>query len=1052
QYTYNGIDYYNSGDTIKNLGAGIYNLTIEDISGCTKDTTITINEPTEILISTTVTDITCYGADDGQIEITASGGTPGYTYSIDSASTWFPGNIFTPLNQDTFYVSVQDGLGCIQFGDTIIMSYPDSITIDSVWVTPVICDGSADDGTITVFAHSATGDLDYSINNGVDFYPDSLFTGLAGGDYQIVVQNVNACGKPLDSLVTVNGPIIITYDSVVHNVCYGDTSGVIKLEFTGGSGALQYSHNGTDWYNSGDTIKDLGAAIYTVTIEDAIGCTKDTTITINEPGPISISIDDITSITCHDAMDGAITISASGGVAPYNYSITEVPDFTNTTGIFTALDSGNVYIAARDANMCITYGDTIYFANPDTISIDSIITVPYTCLGANDDGEIIIYASRGVGTLEFSIDNINFQTDSNFTGLIGGTYSVYVRDDCGTTALLDTATITGPIPIVIDSIIIADVTCYDENTGQLTIYASGGTGNYEYSINGAEPYVESNLFTGLYAGPYTISVRDDNDCTSPDSIVNIGQPTELVITVDVTHASECNATTNTGIITVNATGGTISYLYNITGYIPQMSPTFSGLDLGDYTVTVEDANGCQTTLDTSIILKPSMSISLNEEHIRCHDQTDGSITVDIENGTPNYLYSWVGPEGFISSAVSLNNLSTAGTYSVTVTDDNFNTPCVDNASVEIIKPDTLKVGFTIKDKYCINCDSINSSNFKGAINADATGGNEGYSYNWTGPGGFSSPSYYITDLDAGTYNLTVTDSKGCDTTYNTVVKEDESFDITNLDIEFDDYSVCWNMPAIFTASFTGNKTDTIFYQIVENIDDKWIARDVSFVEINTNPMRVEDYLQGDAVYNYIRLTNQYCKNDVKNIDVTFFSDFELDIELDGIGNNDTLYLKGTTSGNLGALVLPIADISFVWTPSETLSTPNSQATVVTPDESGWYKVVATSTDNCVDSSMIFLEFIPAIYPNSGFSPNGDGINDYWKIKHIGKFKNNIVTVYSRWGVKVFEQKGYDNYDISKSWDGNAKNGKNLPSGTYYYVIILNEEGFPAIKGSITIIR
>ena len=69
-----------------------------------------------------------------------------------------------------------------------------------------------------------------------------------------------------------------------------------------------------------------------------------------------------------------------------------------------------------------------------------------------------------------------------------------------------------------------------------------------------------------------------------------------------------------------------------------------------------------------------------------------------------------------------------------------------------------------------------------------------------------------------------------------------------------------------------------------------------------------------------------------------------------------------------------------------------------------------------------------------------------------KFKNNIVTVYNRWGVKVFEQKGYDNNDTSKSWDGKAKNGKDLPSGTYYYVIILNEEGFKPITGPITIIR
>ena len=101
---------------------------------------------------------------------------------------------------------------------------------------------------------------------------------------------------------------------------------------------------------------------------------------------------------------------------------------------------------------------------------------------------------------------------------------------------------------------------------------------------------------------------------------------------------------------------------------------------------------------------------------------------------------------------------------------------------------------------------------------------------------------------------------------------------------------------------------------------------------------------------------------------------------------------------------------------------------------------------------IYLEFIPSITPNDGFSPNGDGINDFWKIRHIEKFKNNVVTVYNRWGVKVFEQKGYDNNDESKRWNGTSKNGKDLGSGTYYYIVVFNEPGFSTLTGPITIVR
>ncbi|MDK2977809.1 MAG: hypothetical protein PWP52_523, partial [Bacteroidales bacterium] len=166
-YTHNnGTDWYNTGDTIKNLAAGEYLVTIEDATGCTKDTLITILEPDPILISTTWSDISCYNSADGQIEITAVGGTDPYEFSIDSAQTWQLSNTFSGLASDTFYVAVQDQLGCIQFGDTVYMNNPDSIAIDSVDVTHVACDGSATDGEIIVYAHGGTGDLEYSVNNG----------------------------------------------------------------------------------------------------------------------------------------------------------------------------------------------------------------------------------------------------------------------------------------------------------------------------------------------------------------------------------------------------------------------------------------------------------------------------------------------------------------------------------------------------------------------------------------------------------------------------------------------------------------------------------------------------------------------------------------------------------------------------------------------------------------------------------------------------------------------------------------------------------------------
>ncbi|MFC2152635.1 gliding motility-associated C-terminal domain-containing protein, partial [Bacteroidota bacterium] len=1050
QYSHNGTDWYNSGDTIKNLPAAIYTVSIMDGLGCTKDTIIEITEPNPINITTNVTDITCYGADDGQIEIIATDGTPGYTYSVDSAFTWVAGNIFTPLAVDTFYIAVQDAAGCIQFGDTVEMLNPDTITIDSVWVTPVICDGSADDGTITVFAHSGSGDLDYSINNGVDFYADSLFTGLAGGDYQIVVENANGCSKPLDSLVTINGPIVISYDSVVHNVCYGDTGGVIKLEFTGGSGALQYSHNGTDWYNSGDTIKNLGAAIYTVSIMDAIGCTKDTIIEITEPNPIDISTS-VTEITCYGADDGQIVITATDGTPGYQYSVDSA--FTwNAGNTFTALAQDTFYIAVQDAAGCIRFGDTIELLYPDTISIDSITIIPTTCFPPANDGGLTIYASGGVGPLEYSLDNITYQSSNLFTGLPAGDTTVYVRDNCGFKMLDTLVTVTGPIPITIDVVTIFDVnTCYNENTGQISITPGGGSGIYEYSINGGSTYQVSNTFTGLYAGPYVINVIDDDGCTSPDSTVNVDQPLELLITdFTIINASECNADL-TGSITVIAAGGTGALDYNVDGGAFQSSATFAGLDVGTHTFIVRDVNGCTATDDTSIITIDPMDASFTVTDVTCNGLSNGSLTVVPTDGLPPYFYLW--ETG--ATTATINTLD-AGFYSVTITDSNLPTSCEFIGTEEVQEPEVLSINPEPRNKRCININSLsrNFTNSLGRVVLDVDGGTPGYFYTWTGPPGFTPVNNdTIINLQPGLYSVTVTDSKGCNTTYSTTLIEDNTYDILSYTVEFEDTSVCWNDSVIFENTFTGN-VDTVFFQKSEFNGTNWVATQWS-VEVSGSPTTIEHSIEGRANFDYIRATNEYCYQETTDILVEYFPDYELDIidELDGNSVDDTIYLKGVRSGQLVAYVTDLVSvISYVWSPTETLSNPNAQSTAVTPEESGYYTVIATSDDECVDTSMVYLEFIPAITPNEGFSPNGDGINDYWVIKYIDKFQNNQVIIFNRWGAKVYDQTGYINNDPDRSWNGKAKNGKDLPSGTYYYVIILNEENFDPISGPITIIR
>ena len=358
-----------------------------------------------------------------------------------------------------------------------------------------------------------------------------------------------------------------------------------------------------------------------------------------------------------------------------------------------------------------------------------------------------------------------------------------------------------------------------------------------------------------------------------------------------------------------------------------------------------------------------------------------------------------------------------------------------------------------RNKRCINTPARNLSNSLGRVILVPEGGTPKYTYSWTGPSinASNQTDSLVENLQPGLYSVTVTDSKGCITTYSTTLISDSNYDIPAYTVDFYDNTLCWNEIVIFENTFSGTTVDSVIFEISE-VKGSVPVVTTWYADVTTSPDTIIHSIEGNSTFNYIRAINDYCYQDTNDIFVEYFPDFELDIVgPEGLAE-DTVYLKGSTSGVIMASALYATGITYQWYESDVLI-PQSDNPILTvnPDSSAHYSVVA-STAECVDSSTVYLEFIPVITPNEGFTPNGDGINDYWRIKFIDKFPNNIVTIFNRWGVKVYEQKGYSSTDESKMWDGNSKNGKELPSGTYYFVIILNEEGFNPITGPITIIR
>jgi gliding motility-associated-like protein len=461
--------------------------------------------------------------------------------------------------------------------------------------------------------------------------------------------------------------------------------------------------------------------------------------------------------------------------------------------------------------------------------------------------------------------------------------------------------------------------------------------------------------------------------------------------------------------------------------------------------------GCEKDILITIIEPDPIDPNFDITPISCFGFTNGEITSTPTNGASPYDFAW--STGFIENGVNTSTISSlnAGLYTVTITDANL-CELIADATVSTA-PDALDIVGYPRNKRCIACDSRDLLNSMGRIVVDIVGGTEPFNYTWTGPAGFTPVNNdTIVYLEPGPYNLTVTDGGLCTRTFSATLTENNTADILSFDVEFKDSSVCWNDSVEIKSSFTGS-ADTLFLKIF-NEETKTATN--RYRKVIGNPYTALQDIDGTSTFQIIRIMNDYCKADfTDDVTVTYFPNFNLDI-LDGEDGNaldDTIYLKGATSGVLSAYVVDPTGITFEWLESdEPIGSSNVQTLSISPDSSAYYKVIATSDDDCIDTSKVYLEFIPAITPNDGFSPNDDGINDYWRIKFIEKFKNNIVTIYNRWGIKVYEQKGYDNNDPSKVWNGKARNGKDLASGTYYYIIVLNEEGFKPITGPVTIIR
>ncbi len=705
------------------LIAGTYNVTVTDNKGCTITHSATITEPTALQTSSTATSVSCNAGSNGAIDLSVTGGTAPYSYSWNGGAST---EDRTGLIAGTYNVTVTDNKGCtITHSATI--TEPTALQTSST-ATSVSCNAGSN-GAIDLSVTGGTAPYSYSWNGGASTEDR---TGLIAGTYNVTVTDNKGC--TITHSATITEPTALQTSSTATSVsCNAGSNGAIDLSVTGGTSPYSYSWNG------GASTEDrtgLIAGTYNVTVTDNKGCTITHSATITEPTALQTS-STATSVSCNAGSNGAIDLSVTGGTAPYSYSWNGGASTEDRTGLI----AGTYNVTVTDNKGCtITHSATI--TEPTALQTSSTATSVSCNAGSN--GAIDLSVTGGTAPYSYSW-NGGASTEDR-TGLIAGTYNVTVTDNKGCT-ITHSATITEPTALQTSSTA-TSVSCNAGSNGAIDLSVTGGTAPYSYSWNGGASTEDR---TGLIAGTYNVTVTDNKGCTITHS-ATITEPTALQTSSTATSVS-CNAGSN-GAIDLSVTGGTAPYSYSWNGGASTEDRT--GLIAGTYNVTVTDNKGCTITHSATITEPTALQTSSTATSVSCNAGSNGAIDLSVTGGTAPYSYSWNGG----ASTEDRTGLI-AGTYNVTVTD---NKGCTITHSATITEPTALQTSSTATSVSC-------NAGSNGAIDLSVTGGTSPYSYSWNG--GASTEDR--TGLIAGTYNVTVTDNKGCTITHSATITEPTAF-------------------------------------------------------------------------------------------------------------------------------------------------------------------------------------------------------------------------------------------------------------------------------------
>jgi gliding motility-associated-like protein len=650
----NGVS-YSTVSNFPNLVEGTYQVRLRDVNLCESvATAIVVDQPDELIAEALQTQgYTC--SQLGQITVGSItptiGGSGNYQYRINggpwTASTT-GGHTFTDVSDGTYIINVRDASA------TSCAINLAAVVIDALPIAPIVdysvaynCDGT---GNVIITPFDNT--FIYTLN-GTAQGPgaaSSTFNDIAVGTHALRVKYSPDCF--MDTVVIIqDGNAFEASITAFYNLdCNGDGTGSITIDAANyGGGGFQYNINGAAFmgpFTSTQTITALNAQTHNIVVQDVndpISCTIPLSQVLTEPASVQVNAAITTQFTCNNT-GATITASTSGGTPTYQYQL-EISDDVDLTvpyaniisvertyqnsRIFTnvlANNSGESYVVrVRDTNYCEDVIDAaIIVTGPELIAFDA---TPTACYTGNNDGSITVNVTAGNGGYQFSLDGGPWRaptpitaTTYIFQNLSNGTYTIEVRDQFGCPLVSNTQTVSLN-PDLNATVDVVNISCVD---GSLTVTATGGDGNFVYAFmpTGNMPvftnFSASNTFavTTGNEGDYDVYVWDNNGvdpyCTF--MVTETVAPAVALAYTAIPADPQCY--NGTGSIAVNITSGNSPYTIELIdldngGAANQTSinvvvtiQNYFNLPVGNYTIIITDANGCDVTETPITIVNP----------------------------------------------------------------------------------------------------------------------------------------------------------------------------------------------------------------------------------------------------------------------------------------------------------------------------------------------------------------------------------------------------------------------------------------------------------------